>query len=51
MPGPLVSILINNYNYARFLREAIDSALSQSYSRVEIILVDDGSTDQSREII
>ena len=51
MAGPLVSILINNYNYARFLGEAIDSALSQSYSPVEIILVDDGSTDQSREII
>jgi len=51
MTPPLVSILINNYNYAQFLREAIESALSQSYSHVEIIVVDDGSTDQSREII
>src|SRR5262245_6559987 len=51
MTGPLVTVLINNYNYAQFLREAIDSALSQSYRRVEIIVVDDGSTDQSREII
>jgi glycosyltransferase involved in cell wall biosynthesis len=51
MTGPLVTILINNYNYERFLREAIDSALSQSYRPVEIIVVDDGSTDQSQEII
>ena len=49
--SPLVSILINNYNYARFLHEAIDSALHQTYSHVEVIVVDDGSTDESREII
>jgi glycosyltransferase involved in cell wall biosynthesis len=48
---PLVSILINNYNYGRFLREAIDSALCQTYPRVEIVVVDDGSTDDSRKII
>lgn len=46
-----VSILINNYNYGRFLPQAIDSALSQTYPDVEIIVVDDGSTDNSREII
>ena len=51
MSRPLTSILINNYNYARFLDEAIDSALSQNYPRKEIIVVDDGSTDNSREII
>ncbi|MBD1927438.1 glycosyltransferase [Trichocoleus sp. FACHB-90] len=49
--NPKVSILINNYNYARFLSEAIDSALNQSYSHTEVIVVDDGSTDNSREII
>jgi glycosyltransferase involved in cell wall biosynthesis len=49
--GPLVTILINNYNYGRFLREAIDSALDQTYRNVEVIVVDDGSTDDSREII
>lgn len=49
--GPLVSILINNYNYGRFLRDAVDSALNQSYGNTEIIVVDDGSTDNSRELI
>jgi glycosyltransferase involved in cell wall biosynthesis len=51
MSGPLVSILINNYNYARFLGVAIDSALSQSYPSTEVLVVDDGSTDNSREVI
>jgi glycosyltransferase involved in cell wall biosynthesis len=51
MSGPLVSILINNYNYARFLGVAIDSALTQSYVSTEVLVVDDGSTDNSREVI
>jgi glycosyltransferase involved in cell wall biosynthesis len=48
---PLVSILINSYNYDQHLREAIDSALAQTYPRTEVIVVDDGSTDDSPEII
>ncbi len=48
---PLVSIIINNYNYDRFLKAAIDSALQQTSHPVEIIVVDDGSTDRSRDII
>ena len=48
---PLVSILINNYNYDRFLTAAIDSALAQTYFNIEVIVVDDGSTDKSRNII
>jgi glycosyltransferase involved in cell wall biosynthesis len=51
MKNPLVSILINNYNYARYLDDAIQSALSQSYKTIEIIVVDDGSTDNSREVL
>ncbi len=49
--NPLVSIIINNYNYGSFVGEAIDSALNQTYSAIEIIVVDDGSTDNSREVI
>ena len=48
---PLVSILITNYNYADFLGQAIDSALGQTYKNTEIVVVDDGSTDNSREVI
>ena len=46
-----VSIIINNYNYDRFLAQAIDSALNQTYDNIEVIVVDDGSTDSSRQII
>lgn len=43
----LVSIVIANYNYARFLPEAIDSALAQTHPAVEVIVIDDGSRDDS----
>ena len=48
---PLVSIIVNNYNYARFLPKAIASACNQTYPQVEVIVVDDGSIDNSRDII
>ena len=47
----LLSIVVNNYNYGRFLRQSIGSALAQTYPKVEVVVVDDGSTDGSREII
>jgi hypothetical protein len=46
-----VSIIIDNYNYAQFIRSAIDSCLNQTYPHRQVIVVDDGSTDESREII
>jgi glycosyltransferase involved in cell wall biosynthesis len=48
---PLVSVLIANYNYARFLPAALDSLLAQTYPNWHAIVCDDGSTDDSREII
>lgn len=49
--GVLVSVIINNYNYGRFLSEAVDSALGQTYRHVEVIAVDDGSTDDSLTVL
>ena len=46
-----MSICITSFNYARFLPASIDSALGQSYPHVEVVVVDDGSTDHSREVI
>jgi glycosyltransferase involved in cell wall biosynthesis len=48
---PLVSVVIINYNYGRYLRECIESVLRQNYERMEVIVVDDGSTDESRAVI
>jgi glycosyltransferase involved in cell wall biosynthesis len=50
-PKPLISICITNYNYARYLPLAIDSALAQTYPNTEIIVVDDASTDNSMEVL
>ncbi len=47
----LVTIAINNYNYARFVGDAIHSALAQSWRWLEVVVVDDGSTDDSWSVI
>jgi glycosyltransferase involved in cell wall biosynthesis len=46
-----VTIAICNYNYERFLADAIDSALAQDYAATQVLVVDDGSTDGSRDVI
>lgn len=48
---PLISIIITCFNYEAFIRQCIESALRQTYPNVEIIVVDDGSTDRSWHII
>lgn len=45
------SVVVVNHNYGRFLRAAIDSALRQTHSDTQVVVVDDGSTDDSRAII
>jgi glycosyltransferase involved in cell wall biosynthesis len=51
MDSPWVSIVVVNYNYARFLPRSIGSALAQTHPRTEVIVVDDASVDDSREVI
>lgn len=51
MSNPLVSVIIPNYNHAIYLEERIQSVLSQTYKNFEVIIMDDFSTDNSKEVI
>ncbi len=46
-----VDVIVNNYNYGKFLADAVESALAQTHERVRVIVVDDGSSDNSRELL
>jgi len=48
---PLVTIYIVNHNYGRFIEKAIESVLSQSHSNIQLIIIDNGSKDHSRQIL
>lgn len=48
---PKVSVLIPTYNYARFLNEAIESVLNQTFTDFELVIVDNNSTDNTKEVV
>jgi glycosyltransferase involved in cell wall biosynthesis len=51
MESPLVSVIVPTYNRAAYLAEAVDSVLNQSYPHLELLVVDDGSTDNTRDVL
>ena len=51
MDQPLVSVVLPTFNCAEYLPETLDSILGQTYANLEVLLVDDGSTDHTAEVI
>lgn len=51
MISPLVSIVVNNYNNERYLKECLDALLAQTYRNIEIVVVDAYSSDNSRALL
>lgn len=49
--GPLVSVVLTSYNHGKYIHKTIDSILGQDYSNLELIIIDDASKDNSRQII
>ena len=49
--NPLITVYITNYNYGNFIKKAINSVLNQTFKNFELIIIDDGSKDKSKEII
>lgn len=47
---PLISVVVPVYNVAKYLKKSIESIVNQTYTNLEIILVDDGSKDESGDI-
>ena len=48
---PLVSIVVPSYNHASYVEKCIESIVNQTYKNFELIVIDDGSTDKSQEIL
>lgn len=51
MSNPVITIYITNYNYGKYIRQAIESVLNQTFQDFELYIIDDGSTDNSKDII